>query len=202
MWYKFTEKLHTLQTERQTNLGIFLNPRLEKLPLPISRFDDPFFPFSKAIINATQDLVCAYVFDFAAFLSLGAAGAVALERSIRYVGAQNMAILHAPFIGKAYSAMADKTGLGLDALTLANADDLTHYLEHPPYAAFISQISAYSVATLPAQGGIFWENEHKLSLYHQEQLLEIQLIGDDMLYQSRLDDFAESVRESLKALKS
>lgn len=48
---------------------MLLLPRLPKLLLPFQKHDDPFLPFSKAIIDAIRDLVCAYQFDLAAGLS-------------------------------------------------------------------------------------------------------------------------------------
>src|SRR4051812_25649910 len=97
-----------------------MSPRLTKMPLPMQRYDDPFLPFGKAIIAATQDLVCAYVFDLAAYLAIGAAGAVALERTIAFVGENNLTVLHAWFADSGYISAAE--AFGVDAVTLADGD--------------------------------------------------------------------------------
>jgi hypothetical protein len=59
----FYDKLRAAQSQRESDLALLLAPKLAKMPLPIARYDDPFLPFGKAIIDATRDLVCAYVFD-------------------------------------------------------------------------------------------------------------------------------------------
>src|SRR5689334_7364687 len=81
----FHHLLEAAQQATQSTLAISLAPTLNKLPLELQRFDDPFLPFGKAVIDATADLVCAYVFHLGPYLALGAAGAVALERTIAYV---------------------------------------------------------------------------------------------------------------------
>ena len=130
-WTEFLEKLSRLRAERKSDLALLLNPRLEHLPMSIARFDDPFLPYSKAIVGISQDLVVAYVFDFAAYLSLGAAGAVALERSIRFAG-DSVTILHAPFASDGYAAMADITGLGVaSASSMIAAIRLARQLARP-----------------------------------------------------------------------
>ena len=106
----FSVRLRAAQAARDSDLALMLSPRLAQMPLPMQRYDDPFLPFGKAIIDATRDLVCAYVFDLAAYLALGAAGAVALERTIAYAGTDDatVTILHAPFVGAAYVDAADR----------------------------------------------------------------------------------------------
>lgn len=49
-------KLAKLQQDRTTNLALILSPLLARMPLPMQRYDEPFLPFGKAIIDATHDL--------------------------------------------------------------------------------------------------------------------------------------------------
>ena len=104
-----------------------LIPRLTKMPLPIQRYDDPFLPFGKAIIDATRDLVCAYVFDLAAYLALGAAGAVALERTIAYVGDDDVTVLHLHVPHSREAMSKRRPWLRVDAVTLADERDVDAY---------------------------------------------------------------------------
>src|SRR5512140_1136609 len=94
---KFVERLAEAQTRNHSALVIGLAPALNRLPYPIQRYDEPLLPFGKAIIETTADLVCGYVFHLSAYLALGAAGAVALERSIAYTPGHVIRILHGPF---------------------------------------------------------------------------------------------------------
>ena len=160
-----------MQTIRATNRALLMSPRLTKMPLPMQRHDDPFLPFGKAIIAATQDLVCAYVFDLAAYLAIGAAGAVALERTIAFVGENNLTILHAWFAGSGYTSAAE--AFGVDAVTLA--DD--------------GYIHDYHAAGL----GVFEVNSPSLV----GEGVEMRLFGENTLYAGYGEDFAEQVRAAL-----
>ena len=69
----FADRLAAAQRTNRSTLALVMAPRLLQIPLPMQRFDDPFLPFGKAIIAATRDVVCAYIFDLAAYLAVGAA---------------------------------------------------------------------------------------------------------------------------------
>ncbi len=49
------------------------------------KWDEPVLPFNKAIIDATADLVCAYKPNMGFYMQWGAAGMIALERTIAYI---------------------------------------------------------------------------------------------------------------------
>jgi hypothetical protein len=197
-WHEFVDRLTHLQQTRQTDIALFLNPRPLLLPHPIQRYDDPYLPFGKAIINATHDLVCAYVFDLASYLGMGAAGAVALERTVAYAAQEALTILHAPFVGQAYSATADTTGFGVDAITLAHAADLPHYLTHPPYAAF----ALGNEATLPDEGGVFIEEQQRFRLRGLDNAtLQLRLTDDRVLYTDGTEDFAAKIRAVVEQMR-
>jgi orotidine-5'-phosphate decarboxylase len=49
------------------------------------KWDEPILPFNKAIIDQTIDLVCAYKPNLGFYLQWGAAGVIALERTIAYI---------------------------------------------------------------------------------------------------------------------
>lgn len=198
VWSDFVLRLQTIQTEKQTDLGLLLNPQLEKLPLPIQRYDDPFLPFGKQIIDATQAVVCVYIFDFASYLALGAAGTVALERTIAYARKSHITVLHGPFATDAYSAMTDATAFGVDAITLTNRASLKYYLSNPPYAAFIT---INGEADLPERGGLFNTSTNTMIFRNQANMThKIRLVGEEALYAGKLDGFAQKTQDYLKSL--
>ena len=141
---KFSEKLQSAQARNRTAVALVIAPRMVEMPMPIQKFDDPFFPFSKAIIAATRDVVCAYMFDLACYLAHGAAGAVALERSIAYVGGDVPTILHAPFASPAYVEAAGVNAFNVDGVTIAE----------PDYAAAYAKVFERGVFVVPQEGAL------------------------------------------------
>lgn len=82
----YLEKLQAIQSKNQSWLCIGLDPVPEKLPLEaVARWDEPVLPFNQRIIEATADLVCAYKPNLGFYLQWGAAGLIALERTIAFI---------------------------------------------------------------------------------------------------------------------
>ena len=195
-WPDFINRTEMIQAQKQSDLLLFINPRMDQLPLPITRFDEPFFPFGKAIIAATHDLVCGYIFDLASYLALGAAGAVALERTLGYVDKQSLKILHGPFSGAGYTAMADAIAFALDGLTLTHSTDLATYLKNPPYAGF-----ALDNAELEMGGTIDFAQGRLVAYAEGQAKLQMRLVADDFLFAYRGMDFADQIRAGLDAMR-
>lgn len=83
---RYLEKLRRVQEANNSWLCIGLDPQPDKLPIEaVARWDEPLLPFNRAIIDATADLVCAYKPNLGFYLQWGAAGVVALERTIAYI---------------------------------------------------------------------------------------------------------------------
>jgi len=158
-WNNFYKRVADIEFKRQK--AIWISPELDKLPLPIQRFDEPFFPLSKSIIRTTTSNVGVYIFNFAAFLATGAAGIVALERSIAYALDTAIVILHGPFSGSQYTVLADEISFTISALTVTSKANLDFYLDNPPYSAFLWTDSSIDSADIE-RGGIM--NHEKLSL--------------------------------------
>jgi orotidine-5'-phosphate decarboxylase len=118
----YLEKLQAAQTDNQSWLCIGLDPQPDRLPLPAQKWDEPVLPFNKAIIDATADLVCAYKPNLGFYLQWGAAGVIALERTIAYIPSHIPVILDCKTgdIGSTQAAWA--AGLmdtwGVDAVTV------------------------------------------------------------------------------------
>lgn len=197
-WTDFVTRFEQLGKERNQYIILRLNPVFEQLPLPIQRFDDPFFPFGKEIIRATRDLVCGYMFDLSAYLAMGGAGGVALERTIRYVGRENVTILHGPFGNTNYGAMADITGFGVDAVTVTSSNLLTDYLNQPPFAAFTQ---AEDESRIPQEGGLYSLPKNRIKLHGLSgNVIDARITTDDILYAGRLEGFAQEVRHAVEEL--
>jgi orotidine-5'-phosphate decarboxylase len=81
----YLEKLKTIQEQNNSWLCVGLDPDPQKLRVDWLKWDEPILPFNKAIINATADLVCAYKPNLGFYLQWGAAGIIALERTIAYI---------------------------------------------------------------------------------------------------------------------
>lgn len=119
----YLHKLRAAQDKNQSWLCIGLDPDPVKLPLAVaSRWDEPVLPFNKAVIDATVDLVCAYKPNLGFYLRWGAAGLIALERTIAYIPDHIPVILDCKTgdIGHTQAAWGD--GLydtwGVDAVTV------------------------------------------------------------------------------------
>lgn len=191
----FHEKWHAAQVQNQSRLALGIAPRLAKMPLPIARYDDPFLPFGRAIIEVTSDLVCAYVFDLASYLALGAAGARALERTIPLVPRHIPTILHGPFVTADYAQAAFENAFSADAVTLMTSDPdvIAAYLENPVHGVFVQQSSAYL-------------NRFNVGTYSADQLTmhgsRALWITEPILYASGKDDFQETARQQAEKFRS
>lgn len=82
----YLEKLRRAQETNRSWLCVGLDPQTDLLPVEaIHKWDEPLLPFNRAIIDATADLVCAYKPNLGFYLQWGAAGVIALERTIAYI---------------------------------------------------------------------------------------------------------------------
>ena len=135
----FAERVKTAHQSTSSTLVIGLAPRLDQLPYPIQQYDEPFLPYGRAIIEVTQDIVAGYAFHLGAYLALGAAGAIALERTLAMVPAPNLKILHGPFVNVDYVRASYEEALNADAVTLATLDQavIAAYLQQPSHGVFV-----------------------------------------------------------------
>lgn len=194
MWNDFVERAQALGTHKL----LLIRPRLLDLPLPIQRFDDPFFPFSKALISATSDLVDGYLLDFASYLAVGAPGAVALERTIGFIPKDRLKLLHGNFGGRGYHVLVDPIAFTVDGLTIAHEEDMAHYLSVPPYAAL--WVARSGTGHSLERGGVYAPQEGLADcLIEGQSAYRWRVLGDEVVYAGRGQDFAERARASLLA---
>ncbi len=171
--------------------ALMISPKLLHMPVLIQRYDDPFLPFSKAIIGATRDLVCAYLFDFAAYFSIGAAGVIAMERAIAYViGAGDdrpLVILHVPIASNAYVPAVSETALAVDAVTVSDAEFASVYDAALNGGVFIMN-------DMKAGKGRFDIQGRRLEYPFGGQIIEVSVLGDEAVYADQRDTFPDGVR--------
>lgn len=181
----FTNKVKAIQTETGGNWLLYMSPEVEKLPLDIQRYDDPFLPYIRAIHRVAAEVVCGYVFDLGAYLRMGAAGAVALERSIDLVGETHLTILDSAFGSERYVTLWEETAFGCDALTITDAALMAAYSARVDRCAFVlgggDGLPAYD-----SPEGVF-----------RVDGLTLRMLPEDTLYRARSLTFEETLREVL-----
>lgn len=169
----------------EPRFALHVCPRVIDLPLPIQRFDDPFLPFGKTIINASRGLVSLYVFDVASYLAIGAAGAVALERTIDYLNDEVPCVLHGPFASYDFLKLLDKLAFGADCLTIAAEANVLQLIDQQGRVV-----------------GTWHTHEEQIMLTGDDAaFIELRVLGDALVYQHRHDDFQERLRAALEALR-
>jgi len=118
----YLDKLRTVQEQNHSWLCVGLDPDPMRLRVDVFKWDEPVLPFNKAIIDATADLVCAYKPNLGFYLQWGAAGVIALERTIAYVPAHIPVILDCKTGDIGHTQAAWARGLfdewGVDAITV------------------------------------------------------------------------------------
>ncbi len=160
------------------HIALHLVPQVALLPPSIQRFDDPFLPFGKAVINASREHVSLYIFDVVAYFALGGAGAVALERTIDYLNDEIPCVLHGPFGDTSFAAWLDKLSFGASAITLGNDQSTTLKLIDFNKVA-VGQWDRLS-NTLDIEDG------------------RLQVMGSELVYKSRRDDFQDVISQELR----
>ena len=79
----FIEKLEQAWSSSNSLLCVGLDPNWQKIPEHLKTLPEPIFEFCKSIVDATQDLVCAYKPQIAYFSGLQAEDQ--LEKTLNYV---------------------------------------------------------------------------------------------------------------------
>lgn len=140
----FLDKLARAQQTNRSFLCVGLDIVVANTPLPLQLEDEPMLPFARAIIEATQDLVCAYKPNLGFFLAEGAAGMVALERITRLIPPHIPIILDGKFGDIGNTAEAYARGafeqFRADAVTLSpymGSDAIGPFLKYADRGAFV-----------------------------------------------------------------
>jgi hypothetical protein len=191
----FLEKLDQIQSETQSDLILVLRPEVMLMPLSVRIYDDPFFPFGKAIIQATRDLVVGYQFDFASYLRLGAAGAIALERTLSLITTERLAIIDGNFYDERFMSISDETAFISDAVTISHSQLLKTYCSREDRSAFVY---TNDLNDIPTGAGII--HGEKIQINNGDDLITLRLVGDDVIYADSGHEFTQTIRARLLAL--
>ncbi|MDX2136965.1 MAG: hypothetical protein SF123_02645 [Chloroflexota bacterium] len=194
---RFGQRLKAGMGDKHSSNILLLRPQMAKLPLPIQRYDDPFLPFSRAIIEAAQPLVCGVVFDMAAYLALGAAGAVAMERAIAFAGNRDLlTVLHAPFATPDYAAATSALAFAPDGVTVTDAALIPAYvLRHQ------SGVWVMGDAGADCEHSVFDVSLSSVKVVMPDHApLILRVAGDGVVYSGTGEDFAEQTENALKRL--
>lgn len=118
----FFQKLKKASLGNRSFLCLGMDPELAKIPAVLKTAKNPVFQFFKALIDETQDLVCAYKPNSAFFEALGLDGLKILEKIIKYVPKNIPVILDAKRGDIGHSSIAYARAafevLGADAVTV------------------------------------------------------------------------------------
>ncbi len=119
---RYLDKLAAAQQANNSWLCLGLDPQPDRMPVEALKWDEPILPFNRRIIDATADLVCAYKPNLGFYLQWGAAGVIALERTIAAIPAHIPIILDAKIGDIGHTQAAWGRGLfdewGVDAITV------------------------------------------------------------------------------------
>ncbi len=183
----FVAKLQSAQMDT-SKWALYISPKVDLLPFAIGRHDDPFLPYTRAIFAASHDLVCAYMFDLSAYMALGAAGMVALERSIGLVTQGHVTVLDASFSTRSFAGIWDETAFGVDAVTVSENAPLDAFNTRDDRQAFVvSDSTAFKARFSPAN--------RTLSCLGAEMLL----LPLNLLYRARSLAFEATLRELIQS---
>jgi orotidine-5'-phosphate decarboxylase len=135
------QQLYNNILRKRSFLCVGLDTDIKKIPQHLLTSEDPIFAFNKAIIDATADLCIAYKPNLAFYESMGVAGWVAFEKTVKYIKTHYpdqfiIADAKRGDIGNT-SAMYARTffeELDIDAVTVApymGEDSVTPFLSYP-----------------------------------------------------------------------
>ncbi len=190
----YLDRLENTIRERSTHAGIVLAPRVSEMPLEIARYDDPFLPYSKAVIEAVRDRICVVVFDMAAFLAIGAAGAVALERAIAFARSDGAtsAVLHMPCATEAFAPAMSDAAFAVDAVTVMD-ERLS-----AAYAAL--NVATYVFGDADRGNEATYDAESALLRHAGLPHLDVKLVAETVIRSARREDYLDVIRAEVERI--
>ncbi|MFH0992013.1 MAG: orotidine-5'-phosphate decarboxylase [bacterium] len=146
----FMEKLEAIQKKRQSLLCVGLDVDEKLIPTILySRYHDPVMGFIKEIINATQDVVCAYKLNIAFYEAMGDRGWELLREALKLIPKDIVTIGDGKRgdIGNTSEryATAMYTTLGFDATTVnpyMGKDSIEPFLKSTEHCAFVLALTS------------------------------------------------------------
>ena len=133
----FRSKLAGAVARNNSLLCVGLDPDVTRLPAAVASTDNPVLDFSRQIIDATADLVCAFKPNFAFFGSLGEPGWSTLKATLEHIPPAVPVILDAK-VGDIGSTAERYAAMFLDELG-ADALTVNPYMGHDAVAPFLQR---------------------------------------------------------------
>lgn len=81
----FVQRLKEIQTNQNSLLCLGLDIDTDKIPLHLQSLENPSIEFNRQIIEATQDLVCAYKLNLAFYEAMGKGGFISLCETLKLI---------------------------------------------------------------------------------------------------------------------
>jgi orotidine-5'-phosphate decarboxylase len=145
----FTQRLRDIQSKQNSLLCIGLDPDLEKIPEHLKSASDPVLEFNRQIIEATNDLVCAYKPNLAFYEAMGGYGLTALRDTLKLVPKSVLTIGDGKRgdIGNTAERYAKSlfTDFGFDSVTVnpyMGFDSVDPFLANPEKGVFILTLTS------------------------------------------------------------
>lgn len=91
----FTKKLKKVFREKNSHLCVGLDSDIRKLPKFFLTYENPIYDFNKLIIEATNDIVCAYKLNSAFYESQLQSGWDILSRTVKLISENTITIVDA-----------------------------------------------------------------------------------------------------------
>ncbi|MCP4419459.1 MAG: orotidine-5'-phosphate decarboxylase [Chloroflexi bacterium] len=172
----YLEKLKAIQDKNNSWLCIGLDPSLERLRVDFRKWDEPILPYNRAIIDATADLVCAYKPNLGFYLQWGAAGIIALERTIAYIPSHIPIVVDCKTGDIGHTQAAWATGLfdewQVDAITVnpfVGADAVLPMIGQRPDRAVYILARTSNLSATDFQGDLQQESGLSAAVLRQSQ---------------------------------
>lgn len=135
---RFSEQLSQAASRSNSLLCVGLDPDPRRIPASCGAGADSIVPFNRAIVEATQDVVCAYKPNLGFYVSYGLAGIEALVKTRELIPPEIPVILDAKAGDFANTSAAYARGYftewGFDAITIQpylGQDGLQPFLDYP-----------------------------------------------------------------------
>jgi orotidine 5'-phosphate decarboxylase subfamily 2 len=150
---KFYQRIRRIQKRNDSLLCIGLDPDPAKMPVHLRKTRDPLYEFSRRIVDATCDLVCAYKINLAFFEASGVRGLKSLERVVASIPRDVLKIGDGKRgdIGNSAERYSESLfrEFGFDAVTVnpyMGTDSVAPFLRDPARGAFILALTSNSGA--------------------------------------------------------
>ncbi len=152
-----------------------LDTDINKIPQHLLQAEDPVFEFNKAIIDATKEFAVAYKINTAFYESLGVAGWVSMEKTLKYIPEGIFTI-----------ADAKRGDIGNTSEQYARTFFHTYPFDSVTVAPYMGSDSVQPFLKFESK----WAIVLGLTSNHGSSDFQLQLCGSELLYQKVLKTVA------------